>query len=414
MIPFWKTSFGKLVIGGCGTQVGLLVSLVSLAGLLVFCFVCASTNFVSLGLMRQAAAQPGVVPVPQAAPANSPINVLLREVDALLGEVDRLEVQSSQPGAAGPASAPVSLDPPAAVADRGQAGLRDGPGDSFNEVGALAPGDSVPIIGRTGDAAWWLVSLPDGHFAWVAASAVTALNLTDTIPVVTAPSLLAGAGLAAVPGITPTVTASPTPPLPPGTPTPASQVERQFVEEFDAYKRVKAALLVPPISASFSPDGTRIAITERIKLYTFTTAGAHTDIWFVDDDNQGPTGWVVWSPDGEHLAFVVGFKGKYCQPCESVAILRLADGVITFLEAPDDQDTDAPRWTQDGRILVNVHPREPADGETYVYDVFGRGQPAEGVYVLSTSHDGQQWYPWLPGRIWRAGVTERPDSYVRE
>lgn len=414
MIPFWKTSFGKLVIGGCGTQVGLLFGLASLAGLLVFCFVCASTNLLSLGLMRQMAGPPGVEPVAQAAPASSPINVLLREVDALLGEVDQLEDRTGQPGVAEPASAPVSLEPPAAVADHGQAGLRDGPGDSFNEVGALAPGDSVPIIGRTGDAAWWLVSLPDGRFAWVAASAVTAFNLTDTIPVVTAPSLLAGAGLAAAPGITPTVIASPTPLLPPGTPTPGSQVERQFVQDFDAYKRVKAALLVPPVSASFSPDGTRIAMTERIKVYTFTTAGAHTDIWFVDDAKQGPIGWVVWSPDGEYLAFVIGIKGKNCRPCESVAVLHLADGVITLLEAPDEQDTDAPRWTQDGRLLVNVHPGEPANGETYVYDVYGRGQPAEGVYVLSTSHDGQQWYPWLPGRIWRAGVTERPDSYVRE
>jgi len=85
---------------------------------------------------------------------------------------------------------------------------------------------------------------------------------------------------------------------------------------------------------------------------------------------------------------------------------------MTFLQALDNLDTDAPRWTQDGRILVNVHPGEPAKGTAYVYNIYGEGQPVEGVYILSTSHEGQKWFPWRPGRVWRAGGSERPDSYV--
>jgi hypothetical protein len=64
--------------------------------------------------------------------------------------------------------------------------------------------------------------------------------------------------------------------------------------------------------------------------------------------------------------------------------------------------------------LVNVYPGEPADGVAYIYDISGRGQVATGVYVLSSGLDGQRWLPWRPGRIWRAGVSERPDSYYND
>ena len=60
---------------------------------------------------------------------------------------------------------------------------------------------------------------------------------------------------------------------------------------------------------------------------------------------------------------------------------------------------------QDGRLLVNVHPDEPARGTMYVYDTLGRGEPASGVYLLSSSHDAQKWL------VWQAGVSERPDTY---
>jgi hypothetical protein len=120
---------------------------------------------------------------------------------------------------------------------------------------------------------------------------------------------------------------------------------------------------------------------------------------------------VVWSPDGEYLAFMVDYKAKKCRPCRAVGLVRMADESIFFLQTPDNLDSEAPRWTQDGRLVINVHPSEPASGETYIYDVTGRGQKASGLLVLSTSHEGQKWYPWQPGRSWRAGISERPDTY---
>jgi hypothetical protein len=191
-------------------------------------------------------------------------------------------------------------------------------------------------------------------------------------------------------------------------------MQRQFVQEMPAYNRLVGHLLIPPVSESVSPHGDQIAITERIKLYTITTDGALSTIWFEDSADVGPIGNVVWSPDGDYLAFVVGYKEEYCKPCEGVVVLRLADGQLTYLEHPGELDLQAPRWTQDGRLLVNAHPGEPADGLAYEYSLSGTGQPAQGAYVLSANHEGQRWYPWKPGKTWLVGTSERADSYNAE
>jgi hypothetical protein len=247
---------------------------------------------------------------------------------------------------------------------------------------------------------------------------VATFNAHNSLPIVTNPveleRLVASGAIALIPTPNPTPTITPTPFYPPGTPTPAMEAERQYVEDLLSYQKVKTNLLVPPVSASFSPDGSRVAATERIRLYIFMTDGAHTDILFEDNDKRGPLGNVVWSPDGQYIAFDVGFKHqRYCRPCQAVALLHLPDGTVTYLEPPEeDLDTSMPRWLEDGRLMVNAHPLgEPADGVAYVYDLYGNFQEAEGIYLLSSSHQGQKWSPWLPGRTWRAGVTERADSY---
>jgi hypothetical protein len=413
IFPFWKSNFGKLIIGGCGAQVGMLLAFWGLAVTLFFCGLCLMANALTIGLTGQMAVASSSDLTP--APASSgEVLSLLDEVDALL-EVQYLQTAAS-PVVAGPSS---PSGKPIVLAGQSPVGLYSGPDLYYNQVGLLSPGESLEIVGRNIDSTWWFISRPDGLFAWAPAALVTAVNVNETIPVITTPSQLAQpassiSSVAASPTVIPLPTVTPVPTLPPGTPTPAAEVSRQFVEELHTYKLVKGNLLVPPVSASFSPDGSRMAITERIKVYTIGIAGAHTDIWLEDDDKMGPIGWILWSPDGEYLAFVVGFKNPKCRPCETVVLLRVADGTLTFLQAPDNLDIDAPRWTQDGRVLVNVHPGEPADGIAYIYNIYGEGQIAEGVYQLSASHEGQKWFPWRPGRTWRAGVSERPDSYVND
>jgi hypothetical protein len=100
-----------------------------------------------------------------------------------------------------------------------------------------------------------------------------------------------------------------------------------------------------------------------------------------------------------------------CKTCRSVVLFRKSDASHFFLQTPNNLTGEEPRWTQDGRLLINVDPGEPAQGTAYVYDLNGHGEVAVGTFVLSSSEYGQKWLPWRPGRVWQAGVTERPDSY---
>jgi Tol biopolymer transport system component len=198
------------------------------------------------------------------------------------------------------------------------------------------------------------------------------------------------------------------------TPTATAAESRIFVEDTVGYKDLWEHLSAPPNSASFSPRGDQIAVAEGIGLYLVAGDGSEGQTLAADDGVMKPVWGAVWSPDGKYIAFVVEYLDPSCKPCRSVSLVRLSDGLTFMLETPDKMDSDAPRWTQDGRLLVNVYPGEPADGAAYIYDISGRGQVATGVYVLSSGLDGQRWLPWRPGRIWRAGVSERPDTYYND
>jgi SH3-like domain-containing protein len=429
------SNFGKLLIGGCGTQLGLLVSCGGIAVFTLICALCGFANVVTVGVSQDVAILPQT---PTAAttvaptPTSEVLDSLLNQVLLLSSEVNYLR-SNVQEVAVAPTPTPTLTPTPTAtplpfmVANMPGINMRSGPGTDYNRVGVVPPGHALEIVGRSESSTWWLVKAPNGTFAWVSADLVTSNNISDAIPVVTIPSLMvwgtsaaaapAGASSAAI-----TVISTPGAPalanqalprllVPEGTPTATFGQTRMFVQEMPAYQRLVGHLLVPPVSESVSPHGDRIAITEKIKLYTVTTDGALSQIWLEDTDQVGPLGNIVWSSDGDYLALAVGYKEKYCNPCEGVAVIRLADAQITYLEHPGELNLTAPRWTQDGRIVVNAHGGEPASGITYVYNVAGRGQLAQGAYVLSASHEGQKWYPWRPGKTWLVGTSERADSY---
>lgn len=442
MEKLWNSDhhLGKLFVGGCGTQLGLLATCGTLSVLVLFLAVCGATNAVSVAVSQEVALIPAetatATPEPTIAPTSAVLDSLLGEVQLLHGEVEYLRSNlSSAPVEAAAVTLPTATPtpPPVLVANQNDVNLRSGPGTTFENLGMLPYGSSAEIVGRDESSTWWLVATGDGLFAWVSDNLVVTQYTSDDIPVVSIPSLLEYGASAPVPsdadaaaafGGAPVATGGPptigddavTPRelVPAGTPTAIPNAQRTFVEEMPAYKRLRGHLLIPPVSESVSPHGDQIALTERIKLYTVTTDGALTTIWIEDNADFGPLGNVVWSPDGDYLALEVGYKQKYCKPCSGVIVLRLADGKITQLEHPGELDLGAPRWTQDGRLLVNAFPIEPADGIAYEYSLSGKGVPAQGAYVLSANHEGQRWFPWRPGKTWLVGSYERADSYNAE
>ncbi len=396
------------MIGGCGSQVGLLASL-SLLGLIgLFCSLCLLANLVSITVTEEIATSAGVEPVEPGVPDDE-MALIRARVERLAGRVESLRAETLIP--------PTPTPPPpkpVALAHMSGVNLRSGPGETYSRLGRLPKGDSLEIVGRNADGRWWLVVTPDGSFAWVADMAVMTANLDDSIVVVTIPALLSqpsanNAAADGSPGLTTAPAAEPASLSPADPPAPVS---RRFVLDTPGYRHLIRGLLLPTVSESFSPDGRALAITERINLYTIPTEGGRRRV-LVGAAADGLTlvSGTVWSPDGQYLAFVFDHLGD-CDPCRRVGLVRLSDGAIIFLEPPPDSALHKPRWTEDGRLLVTAYLDDPAAGRAFVYDTTGQGRPAEGRYTLSSSHDGQKWFPWQPGRPWQVEGAA-PDSYYQ-
>jgi len=412
MHPIWKSNSGKLIAGGCGSQVGAILTCGFLAVLLSFCAVCAFTN-VMLGVTQEIARPPTATPVRIQAVSSADQLDLLRVKLDLLNRRMQL-IQANPPAAPRPSTIPLP-GKALAMAIQNAANLRSGPGTHYTRLGRLSPGESLEIVGRNDDSTWWLVTAPNGQFAWVADIAVATFNVDASLPVVSIPALLVQPGGTPNPNLAAITllpeTGDPTSlPLPAGTPTAVASQSRRFVQDTRGYKQLTRRLLLPTVSESFSPDGSQIAITEKIKLYLIPADGDTVRVLLADNETINLIGRAVWSPDGQYIAFVA----KNIQSRDSgrfVGLARLADGSITYLDPPyAGANIDMPRWTQDGRLLVNVHPGEPATGTVYVYNTAGQADQAGGNFLLSSSHAGQKWWPWQPGRTWQVNP-ERPSDY---
>lgn len=428
MDPDWKNTIGKLLAGGCGTQLGMLFTCGSVVVTTMLCVFCAASTVLAVqvaNLGRQVAPLEVETVAVLDSPAESPV-----PASHQAAAPPPVETPVSEPAPPPPSPTPVAetLPPlgstsneatsrPIVTARDGGVNLRLGPGTDYDTAGLLPDGESLEIVGRNDDSTWWLVSAPGG-LAWVADGAVTARNVGPGIPVVGLPPPLfrtTPAPATVEPTATPrSVSAAGPPPVPPdGTPTAAASRGRRSVEDTPGYANITARLKAPAASTSFSPDGEWIAVIDSLVLQTVATEGTPGQVWLETDDLLTLVGGAVWSPDGAYLAFTVDLK-QFCDPCRAVALVKMADASLTFLTPPLGFATDAPRWTQDGRVLVNVHPGNPAQGTPYIYDTKGQGEPAAGTYLLSASHDGQQWLPWQPGREWRVGAGGRPDSYYTD
>ncbi len=314
----------------------------------------------------------------------------------------------------------------AVVAGRlvGPVNIHSGPGTDYPVVGTAGDGTIVQITGRNFGDDWWQIADPaaPGGYGWIEAQFV---QIESTVV-----ARMPIARASPPPTVTPTPTDTPTAPptatpipaplrtstplpvatVPPpsptpialGTPTPGTGDLREAVYDTPGYRALSPQLARPPTNASFSPWGDQIAVTEGIKLYTVARDASYGHILMEEDENIRPIGGAVWSPNGRYLAFMADRK-RDCGPCRVVGLVHIAGGGVYYLEATSGETTDLPRWTQDGRLLVTVHAGDPGRGTTYVYDTMGMGRIASGQYQLSSSHEGQGWFPWRPGKAWRVG-----------
>ncbi|MBZ0293811.1 MAG: SH3 domain-containing protein [Anaerolineae bacterium] len=84
--------------------------------------------------------------------------------------------------------APVTTEEPAATCvvrtpDSDNRNVRSGPGTDFNIVGQVQPGQSLKVVGVSGD--WYLIELAEGGQGWVRNDVVSIEGPCDNLPVIT-------------------------------------------------------------------------------------------------------------------------------------------------------------------------------------------------------------------------------------
>lgn len=296
-----------------------------------------------------------------------------------------------------------------------------GPGITYPFIGNASEGTTVQVTGRDKSGSWWQISWANGEkMGWVESNFVEIPVEVASLP--NLPQLIVAPPATFTP--TPTYTVTPIPPtrtptntpLPTGSPTAPANAARILVSNTDGYHVLDNQAMAgrDPTSAAFGPNGRELAATEGAKLYTIGVDGSNGYVWEEEDETLRPVEGIVWSPNGQLIAFVADRK-QNCNPCRRVGIvLRAAQGSQPlYLEPPAGYNIGLPRWTQDGRLLATIYQDNPASGTVYIYDASGRGQPAAGSYLLSSSVEGQKWSPWLPGKSWQVDAS-RPTSYYSD
>lgn len=92
------------------------------------------------------------------------------------------------PGAVVTVPAPAPGAPAVTVTAADGVNVRSGPGTDYDVVGLMPYGTQAPVVGRSQDGGWWVVSVPvtRNNQGWVAAEYVEAANAQD-VPVIMPP-----------------------------------------------------------------------------------------------------------------------------------------------------------------------------------------------------------------------------------
>jgi hypothetical protein len=200
------------------------------------------------------------------------------------------------------------------------------------------------------------------------------------------------------------VPATPVPATPTPMPTPQDQLDVSQTIACD-YALKKLDISHCSGFAVFSPDGREVAVLAPDGLYVLSTDAKNVRELIVPPGySQG--GDILWSPRGEYIAYVYNDNGTL-----KVGVTRSHGTTPNDLwSIVPEKTSDWPRWTTDQRLLVT-------SGYDHVYVVWLSGPPAEvksvnsgETFELSASAPGQQYYPWKPGKTWRASSSERYET----
>ena len=103
-------------------------------------------------------------------------------------------------------------------------------------------------------------------------------------------------------------------------------------------------------SAALSPDGKTLAFERSLKIFLRVLESGAVTHFAGDDEEEGFTSELKWSPDGQRIAFL----RDYCAHCPHKLFLKNATGGAEF---PLGGVCGAsPSWTPDGRYLIATEP----------------------------------------------------------
>jgi hypothetical protein len=205
-------------------------------------------------------------------------------------------------------------EPPTVQAQAG-VNVRLGAGTDYGVQSGLLAGEVRPIVGRAGNAQWWLIELPGGKQGWVANQWVTVQGYTGNLPLVPPPPLgnatptpgpiwRPTANPACLPTPVPTATSVATATTgAPAAPLPASAIQSVSSDE------VEPAVTATPAGPSPQTEPTQTAAATP--TVTETTAvrasAAPTAVPLNTSGSSAGTGWIVYAGLGLLLLSGVSF-----------------------------------------------------------------------------------------------------------